>query len=270
MVVFILLNFLVSDFQQKWFIPQGISDGAAGRICICDTDRDGNFEFIFTTYGGSFTIYFYELHLPDTWEVDSFPYLNSPLLWDIGAFDLDGLYDLIMQCGSTNPYWVGITIFESPDSFSYPTQEMWRDTVGQAAVTPISVCDIDQDGLTEIVKVGANGIDFVIYESIGNNLYDRIYEDTIQGIMTPAVRLFRSCFLSTFPSRYRAISGIRLTPSSTTPLVQSGSLLSRSTVPLLIQYHLHMVAVYTNLKMATYWQQIVQVCLKLIPLRVLL
>ena len=88
MIILLMLPFLFGGFNQKWFIPRGISDGAAGRICIGDTDRDGNFEFIFTTYGGSFTIYFYELHLPNTWEVDSFPYVNSPLLWDIGDFDL--------------------------------------------------------------------------------------------------------------------------------------------------------------------------------------
>jgi hypothetical protein len=80
-------------------------------------------------------------------------------------------------------------IYESPDSFSYPTQEVWRDTVGQAVVTPISVCDIDRDGIPEIVKVGANGVDFVIYESIENNLYEIIYEDTIQGILTPTSTL---------------------------------------------------------------------------------
>jgi len=78
MVIFLLVNVLLAQFVRKWYIPQGTYE-LAGRILIGDTDRDGNYEFIFTTYGGSFTIYFYELHLPDIWKVDSFPYLNSPL-----------------------------------------------------------------------------------------------------------------------------------------------------------------------------------------------
>jgi len=185
MSLMLLSLLLFGDFQQKWYIPQG-TNGPAGKVLIGDTDRDGNYEFIFTTYGGSFTIYFYELHLPDTWEIDSCSYLYSPLLWDIGDFDLDGLNDLAIHASATESFpTMVISIAESPDSFSYPTDEVWRDTVGQPAVTPISVYDIDQDGLPEIVKVGANGIDFVIYESIGDNFYDKIYEDTIQGINTP-------------------------------------------------------------------------------------
>jgi len=179
MTIFLILPFLLGNFIQKWYFPQGI-DWGASRIAIGDTDRDGHLEFIFTTYGDwpIARIYFYELHLPDTWEVDSVPYLNAPILWDIGDFDVDGLCDLTMQCGSTNPFWVGITVFESPDSFSYPTQEVWRDTVGSPLVTPICVYDIDEDSLPEIVKVLGDYIHLHIYESIGNNLYDKIEEIT--------------------------------------------------------------------------------------------
>jgi hypothetical protein len=185
MQVLVIICVLLTQFNLKWYIPQGI-DWGAGRLCIGDTDRDGNYEFIIRTYGGSQKIYFYELHLPDSWEVDSFSYLYSAQPWDIGDFDMDGLADLVIQASATQSYpTMVVSIAESPDSFSYPTQEVWRDTVGQAAVLPISACDIDQDGLREIVKVGANGIDFVIYESVGNDLYERIYEDTIQGINTP-------------------------------------------------------------------------------------
>ena len=144
-------------------------------MLIGDTDRDGNYEFIFTTYGGTYTIYFYELHLPSTWEIDSVPYLYSPLLWDIGDFDLDGFYDLVMQ-SSWGPPSVGIAIFESPDSFSYPTQEVWRDTIGFPLVIPICVYDVDGDGVPEIVYGNGNGAtDFNIFESAGDNSYELIY-----------------------------------------------------------------------------------------------
>jgi len=186
-MILLILPLLLGNFVERWFFPQGISGFGNTKMQILDTDRDTHLEFVFTTYGSwPPYVYIYELHPPDNWEVDSVPYPYAPLLWDSGDFDFDGLLDLVMQCGNTNPYWVGITVFESPDSFSYPTQEVWRDTVGQAVVTPICAYDIDQDGLQEIVKVGANGIDFVIYESIANNLYGRIYEDTIQGILTPS------------------------------------------------------------------------------------
>ncbi|NOR17831.1 T9SS type A sorting domain-containing protein [candidate division WOR-3 bacterium] len=176
MLILLMLPFLFGGFNQKWFIPRGISDGAAGRICICDTDRDGNFEFIFTTYGGSFTIYFYELHLPNTWEIDSFPYVNSPLLWDIGDFDLDGLWDIVFQASAGPPNML-ISIAESPDSFSYPTQEVWRDTVGFAVVQPISAYDVDNDGFPEILDNNGNGQPnfFWIYEAVSNNQYDTVY-----------------------------------------------------------------------------------------------
>src|SRR4030042_996750 len=124
---------------------------------------------------GSYTIYFYELHLPATWEIDSVTNLAQPLVWDIGEFDLDGLYDIVMQSSWGAPV-VGITVFESPDSFSYPTQEVWRDTVDIGTVRSICSYDIDRDGVVEILQTGGElgsnyYIDFSIYESIGDNTY---------------------------------------------------------------------------------------------------
>ena len=179
MTILLMLPFLFNSFVQKWYIPGGTNYGA-GRICVGDTDRDGNHEFIFTTYGGSYTIYFYELYLPGTWEIDSVPDLNAPLLWDIGDFDIDGSHDLVIQCGSVSPFWTGLAIFESPDSFSYPTQEIWRDTVDIGTVQPICVYDIDRDSIPEILQTGGEAgsnyyIDFSIYESIGDNAYDVKY-----------------------------------------------------------------------------------------------
>jgi hypothetical protein len=176
MTILLMLQLLLGNFVQKWYIPQGI-DWGAGRLLIADTDRDNNYELIFSTYAGPFTIYFYELHLPDTWVVDSVSDLNAPILWDIGDFDLDGLYDLVLQCGSTNPYWVGIAIFESPNPFSYPTQEVWRDTVGFALVQPISAYDVDNDGFPELLDNNGNGQPhyFWMFERISDNLYDTVF-----------------------------------------------------------------------------------------------
>jgi len=68
-------------------------------------------------------------------------------------------------------------VVESPDSFSYSTQEVWRDTVGVPLILPISVFDIDNDGFPEILDNNGNGQPhyFWIFESIGNNQYDTVY-----------------------------------------------------------------------------------------------
>ena len=171
---------MLGNFIQKWDFPQGVSGFGNTRMQILDTDRDESLEFVFTTYGSwPAYIYFYELHLPDVWEVDSVLLPGGDLLWDSGDFDGDGLYDLALQFHIENPSLAdGIMIFESPDSFSYPTQEVWRDTVGSPLVTPICVYDIDEDSLPEIVKVLGDYIHLHIYESIGNNFYDKIEEIT--------------------------------------------------------------------------------------------
>lgn len=174
MVALCLLQILCTNFIQRWNLPQGI-DWGASRLVIGDTDRDSSYEFIFSTYGGPFTIYLYELHLPDVWEVDSLPDLSQPLVWDIGDFDNDGFHDLIMQSSWGAPL-IGIAIFESPDSFSWPIQEVWRDTVGAALVQPISGFDIDRDSLPELVNNNGSGQPHYvwIYEAMGDNQYDTV------------------------------------------------------------------------------------------------
>ncbi|MGB3480246.1 MAG: T9SS type A sorting domain-containing protein [bacterium] len=190
MVNLLLLTFLFNGFVQKWTFQNGIY-ATAGRMCIGDTDRDGHYELIFcpNSYPASHKIHIYELHLPNTWVCDSFPYFFSPLLWDIGDFDLDGLFDLVTEVSinSTHPAIVKI-ISESPDSFSYPTQEVWRnDTVGPpAGGDPIAAYDVDKDGIPEILIMVFDVTKLQIFESIGNNQYDCIYADTIHSSSTYA------------------------------------------------------------------------------------
>jgi hypothetical protein len=179
----LIFQFLCGGFVQKWYIPRG-NNIVPTEMQIMDTDKDGNLEFIFTVYGGwPAYLHFYELHLPDVWEIDSFLLPSADLLWDGGDFDNDGLCDLVIQFHSENPLLAdGIAIFASPDSFSYPTQEVWRDTVGFGDVQPISVYDVDRDGYLEIFKLGWLKIDsitvyypFGVYECTGNNLYDTVF-----------------------------------------------------------------------------------------------
>jgi len=182
MIILLMMPFLFGNFVQKWYFPQGVSGFGNTTMQILDTNRDTHLEFVFTTYGSwPPYVYVYELHLPDTWQVDSIPLIGGDLLWDSGDFDNDGFYDLALQFHIESPSLSdGIMIFESPDSFSYPTQEVWRDTVGPPLVLPISAYDIDQDGYSEIVKMGgdldtAHYTDFLIYESIDDNIYSVTY-----------------------------------------------------------------------------------------------
>jgi hypothetical protein len=181
MIALVLLPFMFGNFVEKWYLPQG-TIGGNGRVCIGDTDRDGHTELFFTTLSDYFKIFIYELHLPDTWEVDSFycAWDWDPILWDIGDFDLDGLWDLVIQTAVDNPPKHMISITESPDSFSYPTQEVWRDTVGPSGLIPVSVFDVDRDGVAEIFKLGWLKEDTIsrslaIYEATSNNQYDTIF-----------------------------------------------------------------------------------------------
>ena len=176
MIILLMLPFLLGNFVQKWFIPNGMI-GECGRLLICDTDRDGNCEFFMPPYGGAQKIYIYELHLPDTWQVDSFPYLYSPLMWDVGDFDLDGFADIVIEASATQGYpTMVISVAEAPDSFSCPTQEVWRDTIGVPLVIPVCVFDVDEDGIPEIVDGNGNGAtDFNVFESIGDNTYELIF-----------------------------------------------------------------------------------------------
>jgi hypothetical protein len=175
----LLIAILCSGFDLKWTINEGT--GSGDRLFVGDTDRDSCYEVIFTSYSYSHMIHIYELHLPDTWVADSFLYSITSSVEGIGDFDTDGLYDLLVSiCVSCPPLVCVIAVFESPDSFFYPTQEVWRDTIGITLGTPYSVYDVDGDGHEEILATyaedGYSSDNFWIYENTGNNQYELIYK----------------------------------------------------------------------------------------------
>ena len=174
MIVLLIILF-TGHFNQKYYINKGFDFGADGRVLVADSDRDGLLELILGYYERYPHIVLYELGLDDTFRLEYIIDTVTDLVWACGDFDLDGLFDFVTKYGGLSPHWTGLAIFESPDSFSYPTQKVWWDTVGPALVVPICVYDIDIDGLPEIVKVlGDYPTQLSIYESIGNNLYEEI------------------------------------------------------------------------------------------------
>ncbi len=186
MVVFILLNFLVSDFQQKWYIPDG--KNAYGRVLVGEINYNGLSDIV-VRRNQPIKVMFYELDMSNQWQLqDSIVGGGDHLLWAFGDFDLDGLSDVVFQKTFGIPT-VGIAIYESPNSFSYPTNEVWRDTVGPPLVLPISAYDIDQDGFPEIVKNRATPYGYIgIYEATGDNQYELIFADDpdTSGLEAPA------------------------------------------------------------------------------------
>jgi hypothetical protein len=186
MAVLLILPFLFGNFVQKWIIPDG--KNSYGRVVVDDVDHDGLTDVI-VRRNQEIKVMFYELNLQNQWQLqDSIVDDGDHLLWAYGDFDLDGFSDIAFQKTFGMPN-VGIAIYESSDSFSYPTQEVWRDTVGPPLVLPISAFDIDRDGLPELVKNRATPYGYIgIYESIGDNHYELIFADNpdTSGLEAPA------------------------------------------------------------------------------------
>ena len=177
MIYFLLFNVLLTGtFVQKWYIDCGTHKGY-GRINAADTDHDTRVELIFGSLGASVQerVVIYELDDGDTFALQAVVDTLTISSWATGDLDNDGFFD-IMLGGEFNLPLIGPQIYESPDSFSYPTQEVWRDTIGQAIVQPISIFDIDQDGIPEFITNNGDPPNWLwIYESTGNNQYDTVF-----------------------------------------------------------------------------------------------
>jgi hypothetical protein len=180
MIYFLVVSFVFSSFTEKWYLSVGCAHGTSGKILVSDTDRDGYYELFISDYYGPDYINICELYPPNTWQYDSFTNTGEQNAWNIGDFDCDGLWDLL-QWGNvaqgTPPTIFFVT--ESPDSYSYPVNEVWRDTVGPATFIADEAFDIDQDGYPELVKNRPEPYGEIgIYECISNNHYDLIHSDT--------------------------------------------------------------------------------------------
>uniref|UniRef100_A0A7V1EGZ4 T9SS type A sorting domain-containing protein n=1 Tax=candidate division WOR-3 bacterium TaxID=2052148 RepID=A0A7V1EGZ4_UNCW3 len=173
--VFLLINILSTNSVQKWYCEKG-TGGPVGRILVADTDRDSRIELIFG-YAESLHIksVIYELYPDNYFHLEAIIDTMTSMTWATGDFDLDGFYDVVLS-GSFGIPFMGPQIYESPDSFSYPIREVWRDTVGQTAVVPTQAYDVDKDGIPEIFDKNGSGQPHWIwvYESYGNNQYDTV------------------------------------------------------------------------------------------------
>jgi hypothetical protein len=188
-ILFLVVVSLKGDFIQICYLPKGVTQ-RNGFINIADVDRDNNYEFIFRSsiYGITNATFYCKLHFPNEWTIDSLISDTWGSVFTLGDFDLDGLSDIVAHGAEPNHYPIIplIGILESSDSFSYPIQEVWRDTISFCDFNPNSAYDIDQDSIPEIFDNNGDGLPyyFFIRKSTGDNQYSTVYctnPDTIGG-----------------------------------------------------------------------------------------
>lgn len=183
-----------ATFQLVEQLPHGAQHD--NRINIADTDHDFLDEIIFMSYvnANRNTIWFYEQTTIDPFQFHAedsiIIYWNDTTKfqpWAVVDADVDDRFDMICRFGEGNPPVGGVLIYESPDPFSHPTNEVWRDTAGSSGNFFLSAYDIDRDGFTEFISNrGIPPNSFWIYEASGNNRYDTVYTDNVHNSSTCA------------------------------------------------------------------------------------
>jgi hypothetical protein len=97
------------------------------------------------------------------------PGLPTGRVLDMGDGDLDGLTDIL-----TSPSELVLQVWEATSPDSFPSQMVW-DTQPHGYLARAQFCDLDRDGLQEIVTTGNHGGGFNVYESRGDNRYTDVH-----------------------------------------------------------------------------------------------
>jgi len=104
---------------------------------------------------------------------DSFRIIRPGLLTgqalDMGDGDRDGLCDIL-----TVPTDAVLQVWEATSPDSFPSRMVW-DTQPYGYVKKARFCDLDRDGLPEIVTSGNHGGGFNVYENRGDNQYADVH-----------------------------------------------------------------------------------------------
>lgn len=179
--IFFVSQIKALEFQLKGYFASGVL-WSYGTMLIADTDRDSLFELIFNWHlppsnpsPGIAVIFEQSSSNPFQFEFQAS--IGKWILpWFMGDYDMDGLYEVICHAPySTTGPLSGISIYEQPDSFYYPVVEIWRDTT-YGGSSGLASGDADNDGLPDILI--SSGEKILVYETRGNNLFERVFEDT--------------------------------------------------------------------------------------------
>ncbi len=182
----IFIFFLFGSFIQRWYIPYG-TRGEIGRVIAGDFNYNGQTDLCFMRTD---TLHFplvifleYDSLFDTTWGFVVKDSVYAPMVCAGGDFDRDGLYEIVAPEDTV----AGIQIFESPDSFSYPTFKVWADTL-RVYVGNINVHDIDKDQFPEIVilRVDTNEL-FRVYEFDPDSGYRTVFREMVQENATSPI-----------------------------------------------------------------------------------
>jgi hypothetical protein len=173
-IILILMVVTISHgigFRRVVEIPgAGVLQGAK---CF-DPDHDGRQNLVY----GAEKAYFWEHVGFDRYVLEDSALTSE--IYGIGYLDNDSLTDMV---GNENGLWpYPLYVYESPAYDSNPTNIVWQDS-GFMSIYGGNITDLDQDGFKEVLfgYDDPNNLKHYVcvYENIGDNLYSRVWQDTV-------------------------------------------------------------------------------------------
>ncbi len=152
---------------------------------ITDLDRDAQKEIL---TGDAYVLYVFECRGDNAYQKVWWDTVTiNPAVWPnfaIGDFDQDGLMEFMISAQSRSP---NVLVYEYAGSDQY--QLVWADTVNLPNMNDdITGPDLDGDGRLEFI-IGADRTGpapwaawLLIYEALGNNQYEVIFADSVNGL----------------------------------------------------------------------------------------
>jgi hypothetical protein len=141
-----------------------------------DTDQDGRQNLVFSVYPRP--IQFWEHIGYDRYVLEDTT--KWSVLYDVGFLDADSLVDMVGSiCGGNDPLY----IYESPFQNTHPTDIVWQDSLFYNIYGGY-ITDLDKDSIKEVL-FSYGYLDqppwyhTCVYENTGDNLYTKVWEDTI-------------------------------------------------------------------------------------------
>jgi hypothetical protein len=154
--------------QHLWQGPGGIPVGAR---CL-DADHDGLMELYGVDDEHADTVFGFEHLGGNIYQRFSPGVLAEGGIRICGDGDTDGLMELV-TARSREGGGLDFSIFESPDSISYPRDSVWSVYSNDPWSASPKYCDLDRDHRMEIA-VGREEEGITLFENSGDNSYDSV------------------------------------------------------------------------------------------------